>query len=72
MCGLFSNTMPQEAMRALFEVAPERDALGNAPSLRAIFPRHDAPVVRRSADGARELAAMHWSAHRFTGQVGWG
>ena len=60
MCNLFANTMPQSAMRDLFEVAAERDGLGNAPPLRAIFPRHDAPVVRRGADGARELAAMHW------------
>ena len=60
MCNLFANTLPQSAMRELFEVEPERDGLGNAAALRAIFPRHDAPVVRVASDGARELVAMHW------------
>lgn len=60
MCNLFANTMPQEAMRRLFAVAPEDDALGNAAPLPAIFPRHGAPIVRRGAHGRRELVAAHW------------
>ena len=46
-------------MRSLFDVAPERDRRGDLAPLRAIFPRHDAPVVRRGEDGARELLPMH-------------
>jgi putative SOS response-associated peptidase YedK len=60
MCNLFSNTMPADAMRQLFRVAPDHDRLGNQPPLPGIFPRHDAPVVRRTGDGARELTRMHW------------
>jgi putative SOS response-associated peptidase YedK len=60
MCNLFANTMPAEAMRRLFDVAPDRDRLGNAPPLPAIHPRDAAPVLRRAPDGARELAALHW------------
>ena len=59
MCNLFASTMPQDAMRSLFEVEPAHDRLGNQPPLPAIFPRHDAPVVRL-ADGARELIPAHW------------
>ena len=60
MCNLFANTMPQEAMRRVFGVAPERDRLGNAAPLEAIYPRHDAPIVRLDEEGARELVAAHW------------
>ena len=60
MCNLFASTMPQDAMRSLFAVAPEDDHLGNFAPLRAIFPRHDAPMVRRGENGARELVMAHW------------
>ena len=60
MCNLFAITLPQAAMRTLFDVAPEDDALGNLASLRAIFPRHDAPVVRAGQGGRRELVPAHW------------
>jgi len=60
MCNLFANTMPQEAMRRLFTVASEDDRLGNAAPLPAIFPRHDAPIVRLGEHGRRELVAAHW------------
>ena len=60
MCNLFANTMPADAMRRLFDVAPGRDALGNQPPLDAIWPRADMPVVRREGDGGRSLARMHW------------
>ena len=59
MCNLFASTMPQDAMRSLFDVAPERDHLGNLAPLRAIFPRHDAPVLRMG-QGGRELVLAHW------------
>jgi putative SOS response-associated peptidase YedK len=60
MCNLFANTMPQEAMRRLFDVAADDDRLGNAAPLPAIFPRHDAPIVRIGEHGRRELVAAHW------------
>lgn len=60
MCNLFSNTLPTDAMRRLFDVAPDADGLGNMPPLPAIWPRAEIPVARRGADGGRELARMHW------------
>ncbi len=61
MCNLYSNMATQEAMRRLFEVPPERDGLGNYAPLPAIYPRQNAPVVRRAvgAEG-RALSMMHW------------
>ena len=47
-------------MRSLFDVAAESDRLGNAAPLRAIFPRHDAPMVRVGQGGGRELVPAHW------------
>jgi putative SOS response-associated peptidase YedK len=58
VCNLYSLTTTQTAMRQLFGV--KRDSLGNHPPLPAIFPGHDAPVVRLGADGDRELTRMHW------------
>jgi len=60
MCNLFANTLPADAMRRLFDVGPDRDALGNLPALDAIWPRAEIPVVRRDADGGGSLARMHW------------
>ena len=60
MCNLYSNTIPSEAMRQLFDVAVERDRLGNAEPLPAIYPKHVAPVVRKSEDGDRELVPLSW------------
>ncbi len=42
-----------EAMRRLFKV--DFDRIGNQPALPDIFPRYDAPVVRLTASGEREL-----------------
>jgi putative SOS response-associated peptidase YedK len=47
-------------MRALFDVRPERDRVGNLPPLPGIYPRHEAPVVRLDAAGEREMLRMHW------------
>lgn len=60
MCNLYANTSTQQAMRALFDVAPGRDRLGNFVPLPAIHPRYRAPVVRQDGDGARVLETMHW------------
>ena len=57
MCNLYSVRASQDELRGLFDVAPERDRLGNLGSLPAIFPRADAPVVRQGEDGAGELVA---------------
>lgn len=58
MCNLYSMTSNQEAIRRLFRVE-EMSAL-NLPTLPAIFPGHDAPVVRETETGERELVLMHW------------
>lgn len=58
MCNLYSQTTAAEAMRRLFKANADR--LGNAPPLPGIFPRMEAPVVRRTPDGQREIVPMHW------------
>ncbi len=58
MCNLYSNTTPADAMRQLFDVAVEKDRLGNAEPLSAIYPKHMAPIVRKDEDGARELVSL--------------
>jgi len=60
MCNLYSITKTQEAIRRLFGVETARDRLGNQPPLPSVFPAYDAPVVRRAADGARELVRLNW------------
>ena len=60
MCNLYSNTMTQDAMRGLFNIAPGSDRIGNQPPMPAIFPGYDAPVVRLDDDGNRELVSMKW------------
>jgi len=58
MCNLYSMTSNQEAMRRLFRFS--RSEVGNLPLFPSIFPAQDAPVVRRAADGERELMTMSW------------
>ena len=60
MCNLYSNTIPAEAMRHLFDVAVEHNRLGNAEPLPAIYPKQMAPVVRLAEDGKRELVQLSW------------
>jgi putative SOS response-associated peptidase YedK len=60
MCNLFANTMPPEAMRRLFAVAPADDALGNQPPQPAVFPDAEAPVAVRGPGGAMALRRMRW------------
>lgn len=60
MCNLYSNTIPADAMRQLFDVAAERNRIGNAEPLPAIFPKHVAPVVRKDENGHRELVPLSW------------
>lgn len=58
MCTLYSQTMPLDAARLLFEL--EDAPASNFPPQPAIFPAMTAPVLRREAQGARRLATMSW------------
>lgn len=60
MCNLYSSLTTQEAMRRLFDVRPGNDHLGNAQPLEAVWPKYEAPVVRLSESGSRELVPMRW------------
>lgn len=60
MCNLYSMTTAQMAMRQIFNVAPSNDHLGNAQPQSAIWPKYDAPVVRLTDDGDREMLPMSW------------
>jgi putative SOS response-associated peptidase YedK len=57
MCGRYSLTTPVEALRRFFGFA------GPLPNLQPrwnLAPTQAAPVVRRGADGGRELAMLNW------------
>ena len=58
MCNLYSMTANREAIISLFKVSDNRAAAIEPKP--AIFPSNDAPVVRRAADGARELVELSW------------
>jgi putative SOS response-associated peptidase YedK len=58
MCNLYSLNQKRDAVARFFRVSHNR-ANSFEPS-SAIFPRHVAPVVRRSADGEREVVTMSW------------
>ena len=58
MCNLYSLTKGQTAIRDLFSV--RHDRTGNLPLFPSIFPDQAAPVVRRGADGERELVMARW------------
>src|SRR3954447_6135538 len=57
MCNLYSITIDQEAIRALFRVINRY--VGNLPPMPGVFPDYPAPVVRSSGDD-RELVLMRW------------
>lgn len=58
MCNLYSMTRNREAILRLFRVSENRAAAFEPRD--AIFPGHAAPVIRRAADGERELVQMSW------------
>lgn len=60
MCNLYAAMASQDALRKHFDIQADRDHLGNARELPAIWPKYEAPVVRLDASGARELVMMHW------------
>ena len=58
MCNLYSMTRNREAILRLFRVSHNRAAAYEPRD--AIFPGYQAPVVRRAADGERELVVLNW------------
>jgi putative SOS response-associated peptidase YedK len=58
MCNLYSLTKGQAAIRDLFRA--RNDRTGNLPLFPGIFPDQMAPIVRRGADGERELVMARW------------
>jgi putative SOS response-associated peptidase YedK len=56
MCNLYSMTTTHQAMRVLFRVQSEMNQL----RLPGIFPDRSAPIIRRRADGERELVMARW------------
>lgn len=60
MCGRYSLTSPEDAMRQLFDLPPGASRAWAQPRFN-IAPSQIAPVVRRRADGAgQELVGMTW------------
>ncbi len=57
MCNLYSMTKNVDAIRRLFGAL--NHSVGNLPSMPAIFPDYEAPVVRHN-DADRELVMMRW------------
>jgi putative SOS response-associated peptidase YedK len=58
MCNLYSMTRNREAILRLFRIPDNRAAAYEAQS--AIFPGYNAPIVRKAADGERELVVLNW------------
>lgn len=58
MCNLYSVVSNREAMRRIAQAA--RDSIGNLPELPGIYPDYFAPIVRRDADGEREIVLARW------------
>ncbi len=58
MCNLYSMTTNRQAIIRLFRILENRAA--SVEPIDAIFPGHDAPVVRLAPDGERELVQMSW------------
>jgi putative SOS response-associated peptidase YedK len=57
MCNLYSITINQVAISALFRVVNRY--VGNLAPMPGVFPDYKAPIVRNGADG-RELATARW------------
>jgi len=58
MCNLYSLTRNREAILRLFRISDNRAPIIDPQP--AIFPGYTAPVIRKAADGARELVSMSW------------
>lgn len=62
MCNLYNITTTQQAV--LEWVRAMRDLAGNFESSFDIYPNQPGPVVRKGADGQRELAACFGACRR--------
>lgn len=62
MCGRYAITTPPEAMRRVFRF---EGPTPNLPPRWNVAPTQDAPVIRRSAGGGRELRMMRWGLVPF-------
>jgi putative SOS response-associated peptidase YedK len=62
MCGRYSFTSPEEAMRQLFGYS---NPPLNIPERFNAAPTQDVPVVRKAQSGARELVMMRWGLVPF-------
>jgi putative SOS response-associated peptidase YedK len=58
MCNLYSLNKKRDAVARFFRVSHNR--AGSFEPMSAIFPKYIAPVVRRAADGEREIVTMSW------------
>jgi hypothetical protein len=58
MCNLYSLNKKRDMVARFFRVSHNRAVMFEP--LPAVFPRHVAPVVRRTADGEREIVTMSW------------
>jgi putative SOS response-associated peptidase YedK len=63
MCNLYSMTRNRGAISRLFRVSHNRIPVIDP--LPGIFPGYQAPVVRKAADGEREVAVMTWGFVRL-------
>ena len=59
MCNLYSLTPKEDDVGRFLRVSHNGRAAFKP--VNAIFPRHVAPVVRRSDDGEREIVLMSWA-----------
>src|ERR1041385_2448501 len=62
MCGRYTFTSPEEAVRALFKYTGP--PLNLQPSYN-VAPTNDVPVVRVAKNGGRELVMMRWGLVPF-------
>ena len=58
MCNLYSMTRNREAILRLFRISDNRTPTIDPQP--AVFPAYNAPVIRKAADGGRELSMMNW------------
>src|ERR1044071_6347141 len=58
MCNLYSMTRNREAILRLFRVGHNRAS--SIESQASIFPGYQAAIIRRAADGERELINLNW------------
>jgi putative SOS response-associated peptidase YedK len=58
MCNLYAMTRARAEAAALARAMSDRN--NNQPPLSGVFPDYAAPIVRRGADGAREMVDVRW------------